>query len=173
MTSKSSEKDLTPEGFARMFLKSVKKAVKDGNADELVEFIHPSGILLSPDAFVDVEKDVRLGPDEFLKAWKENEKFVWGYQPGSGMPIEMGIRDYFRRYVYDRDYLNAPEVSTDKAVGKSNTKNNIKEVFSKATFVEFHFPGKGEFDWSSLRVVLQREGENWKVVAVVRDGWTP
>lgn len=153
----------------------VLKAIKFGKVKALASLISPDGVLLSPDVHVD-EGDVKLKPEEFLKAWEEDRKFVWGYEAGSGRPIEMGIREFFKRYIYDRDYLNAPKVATDRRLGRGNTKDNVKEAYPDATFVEFHFPGtekNGGMDWSSLRVVMRRYGGEWKVVALMHDSWTP
>jgi len=72
--------------------------------------------------------------------------------------------------------LNAPKVAVNERIGKGNTKDNVKEVFPDAVFVEFHFPGtekNGGMDWSSLRVVMKKYGDDWKAVAIVRDRWTP
>ncbi len=169
------EKERVPEP-AQEFAARVLKTVKSGDIKRLASMVAPEGVILSPDVHIDPEKDVRLKPEDLLKAWEENRAFVWGYEAGSGRPIEMGIREFFKKYLYDRDYLNAPKVATNERLGRGNTKDNVKEVFPDAVFVEFHFPGtekNGGMDWSSLRVVMKKYGKDWKVVAVVRDNWTP
>ncbi|NPA79990.1 MAG: hypothetical protein GXO29_02925 [Thermotogae bacterium] len=161
-----------PQEVAVRFL----QALKGGDIDAMVSMIAPEGILISPDAHVSPDKDVVLKPEEFRKAWEENRKFLWGYEPGSGRPIEMGLRDFLRKFMYDRDYLSAPKVATNEFIGKGNTQNNLKEVFPDAVFVEYHFPGTEKYDgmdWASLRVVLRKYGDGWKVVALVKDRWTP
>ncbi len=168
------ERERVPEP-PQEFAVRVLKAIKSGDAKKMASLFSPDGVLLSPDLHVD-KGDVRLKPEEFLRAWEENRSFVWGHEAGSGRPIEMGIRDFFKRYLYDRDYLNAPKVATNRRLGRGNTKDNVKEVYPDAVFVEFHFPGtekNGGMDWSSLRVVLRKHGEDWKVVALLHDGWTP
>ena len=168
------ERDRVPEP-AQEFAVRVLKAIKSGDAKRMAALFSPEGVLLSPDIHVD-KGDVRLKPEEFLKAWEENRSFVWGHEAGSGRPIEMGIREFFKRYIYDRDYLNAPQVATNRRLGRGNTKDNVKEAYPDAVFVEFHFPGtekNGGMDWSSLRVVLRKYGKEWKVVALLHDGWTP
>ncbi len=168
------ERDRIPEP-PQEFAVRVLKAVKSGDVKALASLLAPDGVLLSPDLHVD-EEDVRLKPEEFLKAWEENRTFVWGHEAGSGRPIEMGIREFFKRYLYGRDYLSAPEIATNRRLGRGNVKDNVKDVYPDAVFVEFHFPGtekNGGMDWSSLRVVLRKYGEDWKVVALLHDGWSP
>ncbi len=169
------EKERVPEP-PQEFAVRILKAIKSGDIKRLASMVAPEGVILSPDVHIDPEKDVRLKPEELLKAWEENKAFVWGYEAGSGRPIEMGIRDFFKKYLYDRDYLNAPKVAVNERLGRGSTKDNVKEVFPDAVFVEFHFPGtekNGGMDWSSLRVVMRKYGEGWNVVAIVRDNWTP
>ncbi|NPB04571.1 MAG: hypothetical protein GXO39_09230 [Thermotogae bacterium] len=159
-----------PQEFAILVL----KALKEGDIEKFASYVSPSGVVLSPDAYLS-RKDVILTPEQLVEAWKENRRFLWGHQPGSGKPIELPIREFFKRYLYDRDYLNAPKRSTNRRLGRSNTEDNLKLVFPDAVIVEFYYPPskEGGMDWSSLRMALRKENGGWKVVALVHDSWTP
>jgi len=71
------EKERVPEP-PQEFAVRVLKAIKPGDIKRLASMVAPEGVLLSPDVHIDPAKDVRLKPEELLKAWEENRTFVWG-----------------------------------------------------------------------------------------------
>ncbi|RIE01964.1 hypothetical protein [Cohnella faecalis] len=101
--------------------------------------------------------------------------YEWGSADGSGDPIRLTFRDYFEKFVYDQDFADAPNVSAGKLLGTGNTPSNILEVYPKASFVEYHYPGtdkNGGMDWKSLVVVFVPSGSDWKLVSIVHGQWT-
>ncbi|MCL2352052.1 MAG: copper amine oxidase N-terminal domain-containing protein [Firmicutes bacterium] len=132
------------------------------------------GVTFSPYAFVE-DGAVTLTADK-VKALDTAGKYTWGAYDGSGNPIELCVGDYFDRFVYDRDFIQAPKIGTDTFIQTGNTISNLDEAFPDTRFVEYNFPGDnpdyGGADWASLRLVFEKTGGEWLIVGVVHDCWT-
>ena len=144
--------------------------------DRLAGVIHPhDGIVFSPYAYVE-EDAVKLNAEEVSQLGAGEKIYVWGTYDGSGEPVELSFIDYYRRFVYDKDFMNALEVAANSLIRTGNTESNLGEVFeADDEFVEFHCPGEGphaDFEWASLRIVFRNYRGTWYVVGVVHDGWT-
>ena len=155
---------------------AVLRALEQADLAGLADLVHPvKGVRFSPYAFVDVDRDQVLLPEQ-LRELDPAQVFLWGYYDGSGHPIEMTFPEYLRsEFVCGRDYMNAPEVAFDQVLGRGNTINNIREAYPEGHFVEYHFPGTPEMDgmdWSSLRLVFEEVGGQWYLVGVIGDQWT-
>lgn len=140
-------------------------------------WIHPDrGLLLSPYAAVEPEEAVVLSVDDVRALPATDPVRLWGYHDGTGEPIRASFAEYHARFVFDRDFRQAPRVSVDERIGTSTTLDNLREVFPGATVVEYHDPGTDPalegMDWGSLRLVLERVEGRWWLVAVVHDRWT-
>lgn len=107
----------------------------------------------------------------------------WGTHDGSGEPIEMNLRGYWRTYVWDQPYTS---LSTPHAIGNPNdfqgTGNMINNLFDtfpapQYRIVEYYQPGQDPeldgMDWTSLIVVLHDEGQGrWTLAAIAHGSWT-
>lgn len=95
---------------------------------------------------------------------------------GSGEPITLTFSDYFDRFVYNQDFIAAPQIGYNESVGQGNMIDNWREFYPDGLMVEYHFPGfdpqYGGLDWQSLRLVFQREGEIWHLVGLIHAQWT-
>lgn len=140
----------------------------------LARLVHPDkGLRLSPYACVELETDLRFQARRLSTLMADREPHIWGSADGSGKPIHLRFSDYFAAYVYDRDFVRAPDVAYNTTIGGGNTGNNLAEAYPRALFVEYHFPASAaEFDWSSLRLVFEPKGGVWFLVGIVHDQWT-
>jgi len=95
---------------------------------------------------------------------------------GTGDPIGLTPAQYCQRFIYDRDYTQAREVSYNRPLGQGNSLNNSLAVYPRAAIVEYHFPGfdpqYGGMDWRSLRLVFERKGRAWYLVGIIHAEWT-
>lgn len=162
-----------PQVAARAALEAL--AAPDPSA--LSGWIHPDrGLLFSPYAAVEPEEAVVLSVDDVRALPATDAVRTWGYHDGTGEPIRATFAEYHARFVFDRDFRQAPRVSVDERIGTSTTLDNLRDVFPGATVVEFHDPGTDPalegMDWGSLRLVLERVEGRWWLVAVVHDRWT-
>ncbi len=146
---------------------------------KLASFIHPvQGIRFSPYSYVDTTADIKLTAAEFLKqvSNKKQAKLNWGYYDGSGEPITLTINDYFKKFVYDADFLHAENTSLNKMLGQGNSLNNLQAIYPNCIFTESYFKGFDKqydgMDWRSLKLVYKKEGDKLYLVAIIHDQWT-
>jgi hypothetical protein len=134
------------------------------------------GLRLSPYTFVNAESDVILKPAEVEKIGSDTEERLWGNYDGSGEEIRLAAKDYFAKFVYDKDFVSAPQVSVDERVGSGNSIDNAKEIYPDAQIWEFHFSGFDKqyegMDWESLRLVFQKIENRWWLLGIIHDAWT-
>ncbi|MNI87506.1 hypothetical protein D3C73_1447100 [compost metagenome] len=104
--------------------------------------------------------------------------YEWGAYDGSGDPIKLTFRDYYKAFVYDRDYANAEKKAFNQFIMHSSTTDNIREVYPEAIFVEYNF-SKGpvpsdssDMEWSSLRIIFEPYKGDWYVTGISHDQWT-
>ncbi|WP_078380511.1 hypothetical protein [Sutcliffiella halmapala] len=144
---------------------------------ELETLVHPEkGVRFTPYGYVNAEEDQVFSSKEVVDLWENDRSFLWGYYDGTGDPIELTFQEYYSRFVYDADYVNAKERSINQRLGQGNSLDNSKDIYPEGTVIEFHFPGFDEkyegMDWKSLRLVLERDGDKWFLVGIIHDQWT-
>lgn len=158
---------------------NVLKAIKDNDGEKIAGYIHPQlGVRFSPYTYVDTTNDIKMSVDQFKDQWNKNakKKMVWGLFDGSGEKINMTIADYFKRFVYDLDFLELGEASYNQSKGSGNVINNIKEIYPKNNYVEYYVAGVDKkfegMDWRSLTLVFQEYQENFYLIGIVHNEWT-
>lgn len=155
----------------------ILKAIKTKNFAVLSSFIHPRmGVRFSPYAYVDTATGKLLSATELIRQGKEQKTILWGIYDGKGTVIKMNISNYFNKFVYDADFLNAEKKSINKFIGGGNSLNNLRQIYPGYDFTEFYFSGfdpKYEgMDWRTLRLVFKMENNKAYLVAIVHDEWT-
>ena len=146
-------------------------------AEMLAPFIHPGeGVRFSPYGYVDTLSDVQLSRKDFLSQLGTEQIVNWGTYDGSGEPIHLTTRDYFRRFVYTSDFLHTKSVKLNGFIGGGNSLNNLEVCYPGCSFVEYHVPGTnpsyGGMDWNSLRLVFRMHKGKYYLVGMVHDQWT-
>lgn len=152
-------------------------AMADENFEALSQIVHPiNGVTFTPYSTVEPESDLCFLPAQIMSAKDDKTLYLWGFTDGKGDHISLTIRDYFKRYVYNADYRNAPERAVDQVITQSNALENVADVFQDCRFVEYHFPGvdpeKKQFDWCSLKLVFAPYEEQWYLVGLIHSEWT-
>jgi len=157
---------------------SIVAALSTHDMRRLSVFAHPTrGVRFSPYAYVDTTSDHVVAAGDVAGLWADAAPVVWGAFDGTGDPIRLTYADFHRKFVYDADFLHAPSVAVDsQPIGRGNTTNNIVEVYPGASIVEYHWPGRDPslsgMDWRSLWIVLEPDGNRWRLVGVVHGAWT-
>lgn len=136
-------------------------------------------------ALAEVESD--LYPRKLNKKMVENftsdlNVYFWGYQDGSGFPIEQTNMEYYSDWLFNVDYSKADSISYNKTI---STGNNFpledlipqmdlqnKEVHFIEYYVESKDPELMDFDWNALAFVFVRESNEWILVAIMHNEWT-
>jgi hypothetical protein len=157
--------------------KQILIAVKANDYNSFASFIHPiEGTRFSPFGYIDTTSDVKLTANEFLDNLKKKTKLNWGSYDGSGEPILLSIKDYFGKFVYNADFLNAEKTSLNKLLGTGNSLNNLQAIYKDSDFTESYFSGFDKkyegMDWTCLRLVYKKYGDEYYLIAVVHDQWT-
>jgi hypothetical protein len=151
--------------------------IRDYDLEKLSLAIHPEkGVRFSPYGYVDVEKDLVFHQQEIKKIVDDSTVFLWGSYDGTGDPIELTFKDYWKKFIYDVDFLNAEETGYNKELGHGNSLNNSAEVYKSSIIVEYYFPGFDPqyegMDWRSLRLVFEKANDTWYLVGIIHDQWT-
>jgi hypothetical protein len=154
----------------------VLRAIRQRDMRRLSAFIHPDkGLRFSPYIYVQAG-------DRVLTRWqvsnllRNNRRYLWGEEDGTGDPIRLTARQFFSRYIYDKDFLRAREVNYNTVKGRGNTINNILDFYPRAITVEYYLPGANPrydgMDWGSLWLVFEQKGAQWYLVGIASDEWT-
>ena len=154
---------------------AVLQAVSNSDLEKLSTYIHPQkGLRFSPYSYVDLKRNIVLKRDQLTKAvW--DKSFTWGNYDGSGEPINLTTRAYFKKFLYDQDFLHTKTIGLNHIIGQGNTKNNAFEVYPSAIIVEYYYPGTEMYsgmNWKSLRLLFEKSGRDWYLVGIIHDQWT-
>ncbi|QFT89070.1 hypothetical protein FIU87_10470 [Bacillus sp. THAF10] len=171
------EEEEQEEIKADEFALSVATLLRDKDFSTLSEVVHPvKGVRFTPYAYIREESDQTFTGEQIKTIWQDQTVYTWGEFDGSGDPINLTFQDYYEKFVYDVDFAQPEEVSTNKRIGQGNSLDNAQEFYPDAIVIEFHFSGidpKYEgLDWRSLRVVVEQLDGKWYVVGIIHDQWT-
>ncbi|WP_438444263.1 hypothetical protein [Gorillibacterium sp. sgz5001074] len=157
--------------------KETMSAIKSKDWTGLEKLVHPDqGLRLSPYCYVDVKKDIVFPKGQVAKLAADPSTREWGSYDGSGEPIKLTFAQFYDKFLYNHDYAKPEKTGYNETFGKSNTKNNIREVYPGAIVVEYYFNGfdtklAGQ-DWASLSLVFEKKGDTWYLSAMVHNQWT-
>ena len=172
--------DSAPENDSTLLFRKateILSAVKKGNYQSFAGFIHPQlGTRFSPYAYIDTVKDKKLLANEFIALEKQNKKINWNSAFSEDTEL-LNVKEYFAKFVYDVDFINAELKSLNKFHSQGTDLNNIQDVYPQNNIVEFFFPGFDKkydgMDFRGLRLVFKMQDKIPYLVGVVHDKWTP
>lgn len=154
----------------------VIQAISKKDALAIAEYAHSKGVRFTPYTCVSVEQDVVFSREKLKDLFNDQKIYSWGNYDGSGENIALTPSEYFDRFVYSADFVNAEKVGYNEVISMGNMRENQFEVYDKAIVVEYYFSGfdsKYEgADWQSLRLVFQQDQGDWKLVGVIHNQWT-
>ncbi len=155
----------------------VLRMLKDKDMSRLSKLVHPDkGVRFTPYSYIDENKDVKIAAAGFSGLMAETKKRQWGSFDGTGDPIDMTFPEYYKKFVYDADFLEAPQIVFNQPVQRGNSLVNVKEIYPDALFVEYHIPGidpqYNGMDWRSLLLVWEQKDTNWYLVGIIHNQWT-
>lgn len=167
----------TPDTNIGSLSQIILKHIKNKEYQALVQYIHPElGIRFSPYSFINLKEDVIIKASQLPRMINNNEKQFWGLYDGTGEEIKLTTKEYFSKFVYDVDFLNAPSLTVNTSSVAGNSINNIKEVYPDAEYTESYFAGfqkKYEgMDWRALRLVYKKAEGKYYLIGIIHDQWT-
>lgn len=156
---------------------AVNRCLQQQNWAALAAYVHPEqGVTFTPYSTVEPESNLTFSADQIKNLSQDQTIYTWGFEDGRGDPIQMTILQYYERYVYDKDYTQAPEIGVDRIITGGNALENLAEAYPGCRFVDFCFPSADPvndgLDWSSLKLVFQPGEEHWYLVGIVHGEWT-
>lgn len=151
-------------------------ALKERDFDKLTNLIHPiHGVRFSPYSAVS-QDDLVILREQIRYALHDDTIHQWGYYDGIGTPIELTFRDYYNRFVYSKDFINADQVNYNEFSGLGNSPNNALQVYGDGIVVEFYSigfdPQFDGMDWQSLQLAFQQFEDVWYLVGIIHGCWT-
>lgn len=144
---------------------------------QLSKLFHPTeGVRFSPYGFIDTANDMVLTAEQFLQAIAKKNPVHWGYYDGSGDSILLSVAQYYKKFIFNADFLNAEKTSLNKIIGAGNSLNNLTNIYRGLNFTENHFSGFDKkydgMDWTSLRLIFKLLQGKYYLVGIVHDQWT-
>ena len=152
-------------------------AIKNKDAKIISDYVHPvKGVRFTPYTTVSVENDFVINKEDMVDFFKDENSYVWGYYDGSGEEINLTPNQYYEKFIYSEDFINALEVGYNEVLSSGNMIENQFEVYENAIVVEYHIPEINPeyegLDWQSLRLVFEEYDGNWKLVGIIHNQWT-
>ena len=168
---------LNKDSVLMSLTKEVLTIFKSQQYAKLDTFIHPSeGVRFSPYATVE-STDKKFTKDDYnsLVTTGKGKRIKWGSYDGSGDPIILTPQEYFKKFVYDANFVKPEQAKVNHFIGEGNSINNLKNFYGGTDFTESYFSGSkkyGGMDWKSVRLVFKEFNGRYYLVGVVHDQWT-
>lgn len=160
------------ENIVRAQSAEIVRHFMDRDMKDMVKHVHPKhGVRFTPYANL-TKTDQVFTPQQMLSLFNNRNAFTWGAVAGSGNAIRMTFPEYYKRFVYSRDFSQAPEVTYNTVARAGSIGNNSSTFFVGSRFIDYHWPGtvqNGGLDWRTLRMVFMPWKDNWLLVAVAND----
>ena len=156
--------------------KVVLRLLKDKDMEGLAEVVHPiKGTRFTPYSYT-MDSDIVLHHEQIRSALTDENIYDWGAYDGTGFPIRLSIEDYFDRFVYNQDFLEADVTTYNEEVYTGNTANNAADYYPDSIIVGYKTIGTDPkyegMDWAGLRLIFEELNNTWYLVGIVHDEWT-
>lgn len=152
-------------------------AIKVRDFETVSNFVHPvKGLRFTPYTYVSIEHDVVFNAQEVKNFFADQKKYLWGHYDGSGDDIYLTPSEYYDKFIYSKDFVNAEKVGYNEVLSFGNALENQFEVYQNPIIVEYYFSGFNPeyagMDWRSLRLVFEEYEGSWKLVGIINNQWT-
>lgn len=155
----------------------VLAALKSRDAAELSKYVHPQkGVRFTPYTYINTATDLVFPLAGIPALFSGSTQYNWGSFDGSGEPINLTFSGYYAKFIYDKNFLAAPQVVFNQILQRGNMINNFAAVYPQGVSIEYHFTGFNAqysgMDWESLKLVFEQTGGNWYLVGIIHEQWT-
>lgn len=152
-------------------------ALKGKDAAELSKYIDPQkGVRFTPYTHINTATDLVFPLTGIPALFSSSTAYTWGSFDGSGAPINLTFSGYYAKFIYDKNFLAAPQVVFNQVLQRGNMINNFATAYPQGVSIEYHFPGFSAqysgMDWESLKLVFEQTGGNWYLVGIIHEQWT-
>jgi hypothetical protein len=179
VSAKPSITVLSPNEAEKLIVasKQVLVALKAKDYQRLQTLTSLDGLSLneSPDSLDLTKNDVPQS--EISKIPTNTTIKLWGYTDGKGDPINLTVGNYIDKWIYNKEYLDAPKIEVNKIIKiAGSTSNEIMTYSDGRNFVAFHFDGFNPkysgLDWTTMYLIFDLQNGEYKLRAIVKDNWT-
>jgi len=169
--------DENDSAVIRALSDGIMLVLKDKNIDLLKNYVHPfEGLRFSPYVNTNFEENLVLSKDNLLNAWNNNLIYNFGSYDGSGFPIDMTFKDYYDKFVYERDFSLSNNVTINNDVNGYLLNPRLTALYPGFNITRHYLDGEnpdyGGIDWKSLNLVYQKYNNQWYLVSIIHDQWT-
>jgi len=152
-------------------------ALKNKDAVELAKYVHPQlGLRFTPYTFIHTATDQVFPVSGIPALFSSNTSYTWGSFDGSGDPINLTFSGYYAKFIYDQNFLAAPQTVFNQVLQRGNMINNFTSAYPQGVSLEYYFPGFSAqyagMDWESLKLVFEQSGNTWYLVGIIHEQWT-
>ncbi|KXZ40554.1 hypothetical protein SAMN05661008_00748 [Alkalithermobacter thermoalcaliphilus JW-YL-7 = DSM 7308] len=153
------------------------KALSKKDMKTLSNIVHPTkGVRFTPYTYVDVERDLVFDKEKISNFFSDENVYMWGYFDGTGDEIKLKPSEYYERFIYSKDFINAEKIGYNEVLSFGNMLENQFKVYDDPIIVEYYFSGFNPeyagMDWRSLRLVFEEYKGNWYLVGIINNEWT-
>jgi hypothetical protein len=172
--NKIPKKDISPIAH------KVLLQIKNNDFKKLSLIIHPKkGLRFEPY----VEQNwcgISFSTKAFKKAYASSKKYIWGHYDGSGEPIRLSFGDYYKNFIYAKDYnVIAPKYYTTQSIPQKYSadaadiaKSDWVQNYPHGIVAYYYYPNPAQdMDWSAIGLVFEKLNNKWYLVAILRDAW--
>lgn len=151
-------------------------ALRAGDMTTFSTYVHPAGVRFVPNTIISAENPV-WSPADVIGLPANPTVYAWGSDFARGDTIMLTFADYYPRYVWSADFFFADAIGYNTNLVTGGLIDNSGDIYPGRQFVEYHFDGFDPqytgLDYRTLRLVLLPHTDEWYVVAVVNNEWTP
>ncbi len=139
-------------------IKSYSKLINDYFSEDMkIRFVPHS--MLS-------RNDISLSKQEILDYWNKNTTIHWGNFEGSGLPIDLTIRDYFHNYI-SLDPEEHYKISINKRILETDSSESVYKEYGKDVVVDILSNWDSPNEWQGIKIVFKYEKESWRIICLV------
>ena len=170
--------EISPEAAEKIIAARAKKvirAIKNKDMETLSTFAHPTkGVRFAPYAYIETDAHLVFKSAKLKTLATDKKRYNWGSYDAADGNIRLTFNRYYKRFIYDKDFANAPSIGYNEILSGGNTPFNASEVYPQAITVEYYFPNSPEeqMNWRSLRLLFEKKNGTWYLVAIVHSEWT-
>lgn len=170
-------KGAAAEGIIGALANEVMLALRAQDGASLARFVHPEkGVRFTPYTYVQPERDLVFTPEQIRHFFDDQTVYHWGYYDGTGDEINLTPGEYYQRFIYSADFINAEQIGYNEVLSAGNMLENQFEVYAQPIIVEYYFSGFNPeymgLDWQSLRLVFEEDDDGWKLTGIIHNEWT-
>lgn len=148
--------------------------ISNSNMSELADYVHPEkGVRFTPYTYVSLKNDLVFKKNQIADFMENTNNYLWGFYDRSGLEINLTPEEYWKEFVYDKDFKNSTQKSYNEIIGKSLVKENQFLIYENAIIVEYYIDGSNPelegIDWKSLRLVFEEYNDEWYLVGIIHN----